>query len=240
MDRATPETVIYWILDEVNYFSTTDEVTTNGYFDSNREQFHIPGTVEMLSKERMHSLFSIILPLLKIGGGIPVILIMPYKRWIEDKCCNSPSHGINTATKEWEKTVEDRISEATRTMRSLLFSKGLRHVRVINPCSIGKDLPNYEIWEPGNDILPANRFFDEVADSILVVNSPSDSIVANNSSMKRPREDSGESGSTHTQQRASNHPPPLMAMRGCRGGNSSRGFRGGRTRRPGYRGRRPQ
>jgi len=186
---------------------------------------HLKGRVEVLSNDSLSSLLNTIMPLLTVGGNIPVVLVTPFKKWIADRCCQDTTHCTNTATPQWEADLEMRLADAARHIRTTLFSKGVRHVRVLNPCTIGKGLPQYEVWDIDNDFMPAYRLFDEVASSILTHNKPPPGNTTT-PAQKRPHEDEVKKLAV----------PPLMDQPPNRGGVGRGYTRGrglaGRGRRP--------
>jgi len=217
--KSTPETLILWCLDEAVYYSMEDGNIVLPAKDDMAIALHLPGEVKVIGADGLNALITAILPLLRVGGNTPVVLITPYKRWVSSRCCENAGHTTNTATPEWEAALEAKLADLNRSIRTLLFNKGFRNVRVVNPCSFARNLPQHEVWDFDNPTLPATKFFDEVATSLLNNNTPSDGLLANR---KRTRGDADQSLPPPT-------PPPLMGYCGTgRGHQTGRGAARGR------------
>ncbi len=114
--------------------------------------------------------YNTLLPLFKMVGSRPLVIIMPYHRWVQNPCCSNKSHTTNGGTHPWIEQLIVRIEDAGQNLRSFLFNKGFRNSVVINPQRSIEELPKQEIWELSNTI-PSMKFLSKLGTKLIVNNS---------------------------------------------------------------------
>ncbi len=227
LGQVSPETVIFYCLDETLFCGVREEGVVFPKVDTTG-RLHLQGAAKVLSKESQYEVFLELLPLLMSVGTRTIILVMPFKRWVTAKCCNSAEHLTNFEAAEWSQTLAGKLEEATKNFKSFLFTKNIRNSMVVNPDLAVKDLPRLSVW--GEDpVTPSEPYFKKLAAYIMA--------KGEKTSKKRPQDASEASSSNNKKPRQ--HQPQLNTadQHLHHSGSSSRGGHGGQWLQRGGRGR---
>ena len=88
---------IFYGLDEALFYGHNEEGIKFPTRDANGIT-HLEGEIQILGKESQMEVYNTLLLLLKMVGSRPLVLIMPYHRWIQNPCCSNKSHTTNGGT----------------------------------------------------------------------------------------------------------------------------------------------
>ena len=233
LERTNPEVFVFYGLDQGLFYGVGDDGIKFPVRDPNGV-IHVEGEARILGKDSQIKIYEMVQPVLKMAGNKPLVIVMPYHRWVTGPCCSIAGHAVNTGNVQWMTPLNEKLEEATRNLRSYLFNKGYRNTVVVNPLSTDGGMRLQEAWDDSTT-LPSSKYFQRLAAS----------LIANNSSMTSKRRFSLDpntpikrSKATPADQRPrGGQPGPLMPTTPGYGGQLGGGQRGQRGRQYGNRGR---
>jgi uncharacterized membrane protein YgcG len=210
-------------------------------------RYHITGELQVAPVMAFKKVLSDCEPVLKAAGAANCLLVVPFPRYVHEKCCNDAAHIVNYGTENYFAEIS-RVEQVVKSAMTGLVGKGTKLFSLLGNDS---DTDLYQMVTGGGGLSDiwndpvhfTRRVYKSVADSFLAIHSEAGAAGLPH---KRPRLDSVATPAPVARSAARVALPNWLLGRASRGrgtgdGGSGRGgFRGrggnGGGGRGGYRG----
>jgi hypothetical protein len=203
-------------------------------------KYHAPGNLKVIGKDSLRELFMKMQPIFKTVKNFSVVVLSPLPRYLWHRCCNDPSHIVNSEQTDFASDMGRGLKDLTTNLRNMIFMRKLRGVTVMNSVEALGIVPDEHgnildierviaLWE-GDPVHPSPAAYrllaGKIVEKIHGIFEKSTERQETQAPVKRkqdPRE-AWVSGSQPVAKRfETSH---VGATRGMRGARWSRGFRG--------------
>jgi len=99
-------------------------------------KYHVRGALELAGQEELRELMNMTVPAFKAVQGANTFLVGPMARYLAGPCCGDPEHITNYSDPDYGEKLAAGVRQAGRFIRSLVWHKRWRNVRVINPTEL--------------------------------------------------------------------------------------------------------
>ncbi len=115
-------------------------------YRDNSENLHTIGEVKLANKWQLEGPVAAAVPLLEACGNMSKAILAPLSRYLTGPCCDIFCHCTNIDTDHYKQDLTSGISSASRYIKELLNSQGIRRHRVLNVTSTVLELQAEQAW----------------------------------------------------------------------------------------------
>jgi hypothetical protein len=161
--------VILHCLDNVSYFSRTEDggdVPIRRCDDGN---FHVEGELVLASKDRQLALFNTIEPILLLLAIYKLLLVTPMPRFLYEGCCPLGGHAPNRLEDGYEERLRIGLRDYRVNIKNFAFMRNMRNIKVLDPSPVltHEDEDGEDIWgmDPVHPLLHGYRLLCDLYES---------------------------------------------------------------------------
>jgi hypothetical protein len=161
--------VILHCLDNVSYFSRTEDggdVPIRRCDDGN---FHVEGDLVLASIDRQLALFNTIEPILLLLAIYKLLLVTPMPRFLYEGCCPLGGHAPNRLEDGYEDSLRIGLRDYRVNIKNFAFMRNMRNIKVLDPSPVLslEDEDGEDIWgmDPVHPLLHGYRLLCDLYES---------------------------------------------------------------------------
>jgi hypothetical protein len=94
--------------------------------------YHAEGELSVVNRDTLRDLFSSLQPIFKVTKNFQCILLSPLPRYLWSRCCEDPTHIINSEEPGYAANMGTALCELNKSLRNMIFMRKMKGVTLLN------------------------------------------------------------------------------------------------------------